>query len=200
MSAPERDLKEWEFRALGRVLCRLPRHVVYLIILGLSIGFGLKSPDEARMVVEGAVQKLFLELHELRVVFEGLTRRIAPSGRRRQGPASLPTPREGGAGDFRDRALVSPPEIRQQIWRSSRIASHVCHVDAERLRGNYLRLRGAPCSTSAQRRTVAPAAGAIRLTGRHTYCWKHGIWWSWVEVLYQDEVLWAARYYLRCFG
>jgi len=201
MSAPERNLNEWEFRVLGRVLFRLPHRVVYLIILGLSIGFGLRTPDEARMVVEGAVQKLLLELHELRAAFEGLTKRILPPGKRRQGPAWLPKPRESGRGDFRERASASQSfrEARQPIRRVRPAALAVCYADAERLHGNSLRLREAPCSSSAQRRTVAPATGAVWLTGRYAYCWRQGVRWTWVEVLHQDEPLWAPCYYLRCF-
>ena len=50
--------------------------------------------------------------------------------------------------------------------------------------------------------TPSPALDgrAIRLTGRHSYCQRRGVWWTWVEVLDQDGPLWVARYYLRCFG
>ena len=203
MSTPERDPKEWEFRVLGRVLVRLPRHVAYLIILGLSIGFGLKSPDEARLIAGGAVQKILLELHELRVIIVGLTRRIAaPAGKRRPSPAPPATPREDWTEDPFDQepASRSVPDTGQSVRRSPRTPSATCYADAGRLHGNSLRLREAPCATSVLRRLVAPATGAIRLTGRHRYCRRHGVWWTWVEVLDQDELLWVARYYLRCFG
>ena len=202
MSAPEQDPKEWKFRALGRVLFRLPRHVTYLIILGLSIGFGLRSPDEARMIVGGAVQKLLLELQELRVLLQGLTRQSAPSSKRRQSSPPLPMPREGWMGEPAHQMSASQDsgEYGLPIRRATRMTPAMCSADAERLRGNSLRLREAPCSTSTQRRSALPGTGAIRPTGRYTYCRKHGVWWPWVEVLYQDEPLWAARYYLKCFG
>jgi hypothetical protein len=202
MSAPERDLKEWEFRVLGRVLVRLPRHIAYLIILGLSIGFGLRSPDEARLIAGGAVQKILLELHELRVIIVGLTRRIAPAGKRRLSPAPPRPPRERWteAPSGQEPASRFVPETGQSVRRSARTPSATCYADAERLHGNSLRLREAPCSTSVLRRLVAPGSGAIGLTGRHSYCRRRGVWWTWVEVLDRDGPLWVARYYLRCFG
>ncbi len=202
MSAPEQDPKEWKFRALGRVLFRLPRHVTYLIILGLSIGFGLRSPDEARMIAGGAVQKLLLELQELRVLLQASPGRARL--RAREGKA-LRRPDATRGLDGRS-LLTRCPQARDSgeyglpIRRATRMTPAMCSADAERLRGNSLRLREAPCSTSTQRRSALPGTGAIRPTGRYTYCRKHGVWWPWVEVLYQDEPLWAARYYLKCFG
>jgi hypothetical protein len=189
MSAPERDPNEWEFRVLGRVLFRLRRRVLYLIVLGLSIGGGLKSPDAARNFIEGTVEKLLRELREWRLLAGGIAKWTSPFVD------------EGGSGVSGD----GPPTTRLQpdgggpVLRRKRLPRVVCYADADRLDGRSLRLREAACSNSPHRRTLAPETGRVRLTGRYAYCLKHGVWWTWSEVIYDYEVLWAARYYLRCY-
>src|SRR5262245_17780418 len=79
MSKSQRYPRNWEFRVLGRFLFHLPRRVIYLTVLGLSIGTGLHSPSDVLNFAEGAVQKLLRELHEWRALADGIVRRLVPS-------------------------------------------------------------------------------------------------------------------------
>lgn len=201
MPASERVPKDWKFRVLGRVVFQFPRRVVYLIVLGLSIGVGLHSPGAVLNFAEGVFHKLLREFHEWRALADGIAKRFMPAGNTmKKSSSSHQAPQGGGTGVAGDEPGLQrlPPHIHEPLWQRKRTKRAICYADAERLHGHSLRLREAPCSTSPHVRSVEAGSGGIWLTGRHTRCLKHGVWWIWSEVIYRNEYLWAARHYLQC--
>ena len=203
MPASGCDPKDWKFRVLGRVVFRLPRRVIYRIVLGLSIGVGLHSPGAVLNFAEEAVQKLLREFRDWRALADGIAKRFVPPGKTKKKGSSWPqAPQRGGTGVAGDEPDLQrhPPDIHEPLWHGKRTKRAMCYADAERLHGHSLRLREAPCSTSSHVRSIEAGTGGIWLTGRHTRCLKQGVWWIWSEVIYENEYLWAARHYLQCYA
>ena len=203
MSASNSDQKDWEFRVLGRVLFQLPWRVVYTIILGLSIGVGLNSPHEVMNFADHAIQEAKHWRALISRTVEGILGAVAPSRTRPASRRKAPWGQRGGwsgrsGGGPHVEVDPPPPDVSEPDWPRGPWAGAACHVDAQKLRGDSLRLRDGPCGTSAHRRSVAGGTGDIRLTGRSAYCLSYEKWWTWSEIIYQDEVLWVARHYLRC--